>query len=317
MSQYQLSRRSMFKGASGLAAATALGGITVANAPRAQAVDGLRQIAHEKYGRMWYYRFQTDALGWDPAVNVLLPDGYDSGKRYPVYYLFHGGAQDFTKFDQEDHIRDLTAGKDLIVVMPDGGTAGWHADFAQSSLGVRHYEDFHIHQLIPWVDETFRTFAEPAGRAVGGFSMGGFGALKFAHVFYGHFASVSAHSGPANLRSAANLDVVTHWINTSSLAESGTFPLYGVPWNQALVSRDNPCEHIDRYRDKRIFLVTGTDQNDINERFVFGTQREFKGELDKAGIPHTSYEVDGAHFVRRDKLTEDINGVVAHLRTAG
>ncbi|WP_265447353.1 alpha/beta hydrolase [Flexivirga meconopsidis] len=328
MSSHQPSRRRVLKGVGGVAAATALGTAAgVAAAPRAHAVDGLQQIEHQSFGRMQYYRFKTTALAWNPAVNVLLPDGYTPSKRYPVYYLFHGGAQDFRKFDLEDHIRDLTVGKQLIIVMPDGGTAGWHGDFAQSSLGVRHYEQFHIHQLIPWVDATFSTFAEFAGRAVGGFSMGGFGALKFAHVYYGHFASVSAHSGPANLRSAANLDIVTHWINVSSLAESGTFPLYAngplsPAWNQQFVSRDNPCEHIDRFRGKRIFLVSGTNQSDVNERFVFGTQREFKGLLNGAGIGYTAYELGGAgdnggHFVRRDRLVEDINGVVAHLRKAG
>lgn len=325
MTVAQPSRRGLLKLAGGAAAAATVGSsISLASAPGARAanVAGLTQLEHKSFGRMQYYRFSTPALGWNPAVNVLLPDSYDSGKRYPVYYLFHGGVQDFTKFDKEDHIRDLTAGKDLIVVMPDGGGGGWHSDFAQSALGPRKYEQFHIHQLIPWVDANFRTFPEFAGRAVGGFSMGGFGALKFAQVYYGHFSSVSAHSGPANLRSAANFDVVTHWINTSSLVESGTFPLYGVPWNQSFVSRDNPSEHVERYRGKRVFLVTGTNQSDINERFVFGTQREFKGLLSKAGIPFTAYEQggngdNGGHFVRRSKLIEDINGVVGHLRRAG
>lgn len=329
MSPQQFSRRGVLRGAGGVAAASALGaGVSVGAAPRANAVDvpGLSVTSQGRSGaRMWWFRFRSSALAWQPAVNVLFPDSYGSGKRYPVYYLYHGGGggrQNFTKFDVEDKIRDLTAGKDLIVVMPDGGIAGWHADFPHSALGVRRYEEFHIKQLIPWIDANFRTFPESAGRAVGGFSMGGFGALKFAQLYSGDFASVSAHSGPANLRSAANLDVVTHWINVTSLAESGTSPLYGVPWNQKAVSRDNPHEHIERYRGKRIFLVSGTNQADVNERFVFGTQREFKGALDRAGIRYTAYEQGGAgdnggHFVRRHRLIEDINGVVAHLRKAG
>ncbi|WP_234024570.1 alpha/beta hydrolase-fold protein, partial [Streptomyces baarnensis] len=43
----------------------------------------------------------------------------------------------------------------------------------------------------PWIDANFRTYAEYDGRAVSGFSMGGFGALKYAAKYYGHFASVS------------------------------------------------------------------------------------------------------------------------------
>ena len=47
-----------------------------------------------------------------------------------------------------------------------------------------------------------------------GFSMGGFGALKYAAKYYGHFASVSAHSGPASLR--RDFGLVVHWANITS-----------------------------------------------------------------------------------------------------
>ena len=77
-----------------------------------------------------YYRFQTSAIGWNPGVNVLLPDDYrTSGRTYPVLYLFHGGGtdQDFRTFDFLG-IRDLTAGKPIIVATPDGGHAGWYSN---------------------------------------------------------------------------------------------------------------------------------------------------------------------------------------------
>ncbi len=74
-------------------------------------------------------------------------------------YLLHGGAQDFRKFDFEDDIRGLTAGRPLIVVMPDGGTAGWYSNPVTSYAGPRNYESFHIGQLLPWIDANFRTCA--------------------------------------------------------------------------------------------------------------------------------------------------------------
>src|SRR3954451_13317381 len=135
---------------------------------------------NENDPRLWYYRFQTDAIGWDPGVNVLLPDDYrTSGRTYPVLYMLHGGAADFRQFDFLG-IRDLTAGKPIIVVMPDGGQAGWYSNPVGSFVGPRNWETFHIAQLIPWIEANFRTYAEYDGRAVCGFSMGGFGALKYA-----------------------------------------------------------------------------------------------------------------------------------------
>ena len=277
---------------------------------------------NENDPRLKYYRFQTAAIGWNPGVNVLLPDGYDtSGQTYPVLYMFHGGADDFRQFDFLG-IRNLTAGKPIIVVMPDGGHAGWYSNPVTSFVGPRNWETFHIAQLLPWVEANFRTYAEYNGRAVSGFSMGGFGALKYAAKYYGHFASVSAHSGPASLR--RDFGLVVHWANITSAAldlAGGT--VYGAPfWNQARVSADNPIERIESYRNKRIFLVAGTSPDplnwfdSVNETQVLAGQREFRGRLSDAGIPHEFREQPGGHVFRPDMFALDLNGIIARLRPA-
>ncbi|MCF3102117.1 esterase family protein [Streptomyces roseoverticillatus] len=274
---------------------------------------------------MWYYRFETREIGWKPAVNVLLPDDYHySGRTYPVLYLLHGGLEDFISFDRKG-IREWTAGKPVIVVMPDGGPAGWYSNPVNSFVGPRNWESFHINQLIPWIDANFRTYAEYDGRAVSGFSMGGFGALKYAAKYWGHFASVSSHSGPASLRgTAAGLQGgVVHWANLSSAAkELGGGTVYGAPlWDQARVSADNPVERVESYRNKRLFLVSGTSPEPtfwdrFNETAVLETQREFRGFLGRAGIQHEWYEVPGGHFVRPDLFIRDLDGIIDRLRKA-
>jgi S-formylglutathione hydrolase FrmB/LysM repeat protein len=277
---------------------------------------------NENDPRLKYYRFQTAAIGWNPGVNVLLPDDYQtSGRTYPVLYMFHGGADDFRQFDFLG-IRDLTAGKPIIVVMPDGGHAGWYSNPVSSFVGPRNWETFHIAQLLPWIEANFRTYAEYDGRAVGGFSMGGFGALKYAAKYYGHFASVSSHSGPASLR--RDFGLVVHWANiTSAVLDLGGGTVYGAPnWDQARVSADNPVERIDSYRNKRIFLVAGTSPDplnwfdSVNETQVLAGQREFRERLRNAGIPHESHEVPGGHVFRPDMFVRDLDGIIARLRSA-
>jgi S-formylglutathione hydrolase FrmB len=327
LSEYRLTRRSVLKTAGGITAAMALGGVaTVAMAPAASAAGdgfGLHIVdSNENDPRMWYYRFQTDAIGWNPAVNVLLPEDYHtSGRTYPVLYLFHGGLEDFISFDRKG-IRDWTAGKPIIVVMPDGGQAGWYSNPVSSNVGPRNWEDFHLTQLLPWIEANFRTFAEYDGRAVSGFSMGGFGALKYAAKYWGTFASVSAHSGPASLRRDAG--AVVHWANVSSAVKDlsgGT--IYGVPlWDEARVTADNPIERLESYRNKRIFLVAGTSPDptnpfdQFNETEVLAGQREFRGLLDNAGIPHEWHEEPGGHFVRDYMFKADLDGIIGRLRKA-
>ncbi len=329
MSETRPNRRRVLKAAGGLTAALAAGGAgaLAAAAPAAAANDGfgLRITdRNESDPRMWYYRFATDAIGWDPGVNVLLPDGYhDSGLRYPVLYLLHGGGTDadFIQFDRLG-IRALTAGRRVIVVMPDGGHAGWYSNPVSSNAGPRNWETFHIAQLLPWIDANFRTYAEYDGRAVGGFSMGGFGALKYAAKYYGHFASVSSHSGPASLRRDAGL--VVHWANVSSAAvELAGGTVYGAPlWNEARVSADNPMERLPSYRNKRVFLVAGTSPDPVNwfdtanETQVLAGQREFRGALAGAGIPHEWREEPGGHVFRPEMFRQDLDGILARLRKA-
>ncbi|MGK5637124.1 alpha/beta hydrolase [Streptomyces sp. URMC 126] len=332
MSQHHPTRRSLLKAAGGASAALALGaGSVLGSASAAHAAGdgfGLRIVdRNESDPRMWYYRFQTAEIGgWNPAVNVLLPDGYHAdGRRYPVLYLLHGGGtdQDFITFDRLG-IRAWTAGKPIIVVMPDGGHAGWYSNPVSSFVGARNWENFHINQLVRWIDANFRTYDEYDGRAVSGFSMGGFGALKYAAKYWGHFASVSSHSGPASLRGMAGglAGGVVHWANASSAAiELGGGMVYGMPWDQARVSADNPVERVESYRNKRIFMVAGTSPEPtfwdrFNETAVLETQREWRGFLGRAGIPHEWHEEPGGHRVREDLFKHDLNGIIDRLRKA-
>ncbi|RJQ73848.1 esterase [Pseudonocardiaceae bacterium YIM PH 21723] len=312
------SRRGFLLAAGGAAAALTLGSSVLARADD----EALRVVErNETDPRMWYYRFQTGEIGWNPAVNVLLPADYrTNGRRYPVLYLLHGGGtdQDFLTWDRAG-IRDFTAGKPIIVVMPDGGHAGWYSNPVSSHAGPRNWENFHIKQLVPWVDAHFRTYAEQEGRAVSGFSMGGFGALKYAARYPNLFASVSAHSGPASLRRDAG--VVVHWANLSSAAvELGGGTVYGAPlWDEAKVSADNPVEQLEGYREKRIFLVAGTSPDPVNgldmanETAVLTGQREFRGLLSRAGIRHEWHEEPGGHFIRDYMVRADIDGIIGRL----
>ncbi len=337
-----INRRTVFKGAGGLAAASIIGagaawsGVTPAHAA------GLEVTDHATDGRMETYTFSSPSFsgvtpplspaGSNPHANVLLPADYaSSGKRYPVLYLFHGGGGNYTQYDRELNIRAMTEGRDLIVVMPDAGVS-WHCNPVSARNRKRDWETFQIEELIPWVDATFRTFPEQAGRAVSGFSMGGFGALKYIAKYSDKFASVSAHSGPANLRSKAVEGIVPNliiaWANLTSHAEFGQ-PVYGrwPRWHQDLITADNPIENIESYRNKRIFLVAGTSRvsdipqvgtiiNTLTEDTVLNTQREFAAALDSAGIKYERFEEPGGHIIRPERLQQDIDGVVAHLRKA-
>ena len=165
--------------------------------------------------RLREYTVQTPALPAPSVVRVLLPAGYSKQprRRYPVLYLLHGccdfalrGSQTWT--ERGDAAR-LTRRYELIVVMPDGGRGGWYSDWHRP--GPPRWRTYHLGQLLPWVDRTFRTRAQAGGRAVAGLSMGGFGALDYAAARPRAFAAAASFSGavdpdPGLVNAAATLD---------------------------------------------------------------------------------------------------------------
>ncbi len=116
------------------------------------------------------------------SLNVYLPYGYDSNKKYNIFYLMHGGGEnENTIFSNDvklqnilDHMIMNDELEPLIVVTPtfNGGNC----------TAQNFYQEFRAN-VIPFVEGKYSTYAEsttPEGikasrmhRAFGGFSMGG------------------------------------------------------------------------------------------------------------------------------------------------
>jgi enterochelin esterase-like enzyme len=149
-----------------------------------------------------------NALG-DPhlrRIPVYLPPGYDESKiRYPVVYLLTGftGRGTFmlndAAFDeniQERMDRLIAAGQvqPMILVMPDCFTRYGGSQYLNSSATGR-YEDHLIDELVPFIDQHYRTRAEAGYRAIAGKSSGGYGALVQAMRHPDLFSALACHSG--------------------------------------------------------------------------------------------------------------------------
>lgn len=130
---------------------------------------------------------------------VYLPESYYStDERYPVNYHLHGlggsheGNQtkivpaNFEKAEERGLIGPV------IIVFPDGLRDSFWGDSWDMSKPV---ETQVIQELIPYVDQNFRTLNSPRFRAVQGFSMGGFGAAKFVTKFPEIFAAGVVYDG--------------------------------------------------------------------------------------------------------------------------
>ena len=155
--------------------------------------------------RLEEWTLRTPALREPTRVRVLLPVGYgsDRRRRYPVLYLLHGADSDYRAWTRDGDAEAITARTPMIVVMPDGGAMGWYTDWYQGDRPVQpRWETYHVGELVPWVDATYRTIAARRGRAIAGLSMGGYGALSYAARHPGTFAAAASFSGALEIGSS-------------------------------------------------------------------------------------------------------------------
>jgi Putative esterase/Secretion system C-terminal sorting domain len=119
--------------------------------------------------------------------NIYLPDGYENGnEHYPVIYHLHGlggnqgGGQNTVVPQSFEAARQSGVIGPVIVVFPNGYVDSFWAD---SWDGAKPAETNVALELVPHVDANYRTIAHRGGRVIEGFSMGAFGAAKFAAKF--------------------------------------------------------------------------------------------------------------------------------------
>ncbi|WP_323043321.1 alpha/beta hydrolase [Paraburkholderia sp.] len=125
--------------------------------------------------------FHSEALGRDWAYTIYLPTGYHhDAARIPVLYLLHGNNGDANDWLTQGHLQStadaLIERKEMppvAIVMPQGGT-DWYVDRKEKM------ETAFFHDLMPEIETRYAVATQRGGRMIGGVSMGGFGALRYA-----------------------------------------------------------------------------------------------------------------------------------------
>ena len=144
------------------------------------------------------------------------------------------------------------------------------------------WETYHVGQLIPWVDATYRTVAARRGRAVAGLSMGGFGALSYAVRHPGTFAAVSSYSGALEVGSdeawgprSVNAARWRAHLPISNAARLRSFALIELRTGDG---RPGPLDRRGTSPDCDACFL---------ERYLYGSNARFHRRLQKLGIRHT------------------------------
>ncbi|WP_411293148.1 alpha/beta hydrolase [Streptomyces sp. CBMA156] len=296
----------------GTAGAAEAGGGTGAPPPMADGF-GLTQVAPAVGGPTdFYLTVTTPEVAGRHHIKIILPSGYyrDPAKRYPVLYFLHGSPDEPVR----QTYPALSSSNAMITVIPDGGARGWYANWLDQNTpaGAQNWENFHLDQVIPFIDANLRTVATKKARAVAGVSMGGFGAFHYAQDHPELFSQTASLSGDIDLsvdsmdlRLAAVASLVDGPGVLCGLSSGSCDPanspykpavdsdaLFGSPypvfnadwrWNNA-----DPSRHMDRLAGIGVSIYVGNGNGVVTdgEFWLEGAAKHVKEHMDALGMPY-------------------------------
>jgi len=155
----------------------------------AYAIMGGSQTSERFYEETYY----SESVGQEMEYLVYLPKDYNETDRYyPTLYLMHQINSDHTSYltDDVDQLMDEAISKgmfdEMIVVIPNSSESSWWKG---------KWEQMVINDLIPLIDEKYRTIDDARYRFTAGCSMGGQGAYSVALTNPDYFSGAISFFG--------------------------------------------------------------------------------------------------------------------------
>ena len=223
--------------------------------------------------------------GKEWAFGTAKDHPFFAGKKFPVLYLLHGMGEDASTILRKTRIESYAKDAQIAVVMPEGENS-FYTDPAYG----RRYESYIAKELPLFIQDSFPVSDKREETYIGGFSMGGFGALRLGLKYAETFAKILAFSGPYD---------VTEFPLHVFEGEEGTRAMH---W-EALAGEDfsaipgsdldpyvhaNALAYSERVRPE-IFLSCGTEDP------LYPAHVKTQEVLSSLGIAYIAQEAAGGH----------------------
>jgi len=236
-------------------------------------------------------QFKSKLTGKTLPYNVLLPPGYalpeSRTQSFPVLYLLHGLTGHYSDWLSRTKLKEYAALYRIIIITPEGND-GWYTDAAL--VAEDKYESYILQELIPDVENRFRTIKGREGRAIAGLSMGGYGALKFGIKHPDKFIFAASMSGALDAATRADEYARAEW-EAVRVSIRQTFGAADSP-----VRADNDLHKLVRNLSAErlaqlpfLYLDCGTEDH------LIAANREMAAILFERKIPHEFRQLPGKH----------------------
>jgi enterochelin esterase-like enzyme len=180
----------------------------------------LKDVPHGKVSQVDYFSKITNA---QRRCFVYTPPDYEKNQSasYPVLYLQHGMGEDETGWSSQGKaniiLDNLIAEKKAVpmIIVMDNGYASKPAQTQQGSgaptrgPGFSAFEEVLIKEIIPIIDESYRTIADKDYRAMAGLSMGANQTIQITMNNLDKFSYIGGFSGTSNYPRTDAIDIET------------------------------------------------------------------------------------------------------------
>ena len=133
-------------------------------------------IALQADDRIRDLTFDSPALEQAVKVTIVTPDTPPPPNGYPVLFILHGHGRNNRTLIDDPATRDLLLAQPFVTVLPNG-KAGWWID---SPLDPASRYESLLTELVDWIAKNEPVSQQRSDWAIAGWSMGGYGAMRYA-----------------------------------------------------------------------------------------------------------------------------------------
>ena len=232
--------------------------------------------------------FNSDCLKRIVSFRIILPNESDqkTDKKMKLLILLHGYNGLHGDWMMNSQILRLAEQYHICVVMPSGE----NSFYLDGTATGRQYASFVGEELPAYIRKTFFVSDQKEDTWIGGFSMGGFGAIHTGLRYPETFGKLFALSSALIVEEVAQMKKGTG----NEIANYDYYSLmFGEP-EKLLQSENNPKELVRRLKEKgevipEIFMACGRDD------FLLENNRDLDKFLSDQQVEHQYIEDEGNH----------------------
>lgn len=237
------------------------------------------------------FEFFSDSLRRSTEFRIILPNEADAaaeGKTTPMklLVLLHGYCGNSGDWLWNSAVVEMAQKYHLCIVLPSGENS-FYLDGKETG---RQYATYIGQELVRYVRKTFGLSCRREDTFIGGFSMGGFGAIHTVLQFHDTFAGAMALSSAMIVYGLSGMKPG----EDNGVANYEYYRLMFGELDSAEDSDANPEKLILNMEDKgvqmpRFYLACG------EQDFLLQVNRRFEGFLKEHGVEHCYTEGPGGH----------------------